>query len=177
MSLTDLLGIIWLLFSWLAFYYARKSLFLQKYPDWWLERFRDYLKDFTNWKDVINTETNESIWRYTKNIDYEFFVKYISEWNSKEPWMPNFPDNHCSKYEVTLKIRWKSFMENPILFISMDWLRWFIPAPEIWSNWEYLWKKYSTQLLIDKIIGKYYWWNAFPKNIEEFSEHYSISLV
>lgn len=165
-------SIVWAVCSGGAVYYGYKTYQKMLHPDG-MESYHDYLKDTKNWKSEHLED--KVIWRYILNTDYHFEVRFNHKWESLESWIPDFPDSTKGKEDVILFIRWRS-VSDPVLFISLDWGRFFIPVPEIWPNSEYLWKKDSLAFKLNKIVGEYPGW-VYPHDIESFSERYNIPII
>lgn len=94
-----------------------------------MDTFRAYLKDVENWQYEHSFE--KTIWRYLKNVDYEFEVRSHMKWESEnEPWMPEFFDNQRYREEVRLYVKGK-LVEKNLFFVSFDGGRFLVPEPEI----------------------------------------------
>lgn len=127
----------------------------------WLIKSKFGNKDLRTFKRLLDSsdwrKVNHSPEKWIFNKDNSFVIEEsVNVKNFTEKWTQKFPDKFGSyQKKVYLKIS-SELIENPLIFISVDGGKYFVPLPKINEAYDetyYYWDKKSIEYKVFKIIG------------------------
>ena len=109
-----------------------------------------------NWEKVSD---NPEKWIFMEDNSFAIEVgEQTTNEKFSEQWIEPFPDKNTKSKEVYLKINGERIVK-PLLFVSADGGRYFIPLPKIgeaYGKRYYYWQKDSLDYKVCNIIGDFY---------------------
>ncbi|MDD2724341.1 MAG: SMEK domain-containing protein [Methylovulum sp.] len=122
-----------------------------------IDRFKDYLADIENWKEIETEEAVPEEIAYYYEPYPEFRVIENKEFHEKyeEPWCSQFPDPNSHRYEYLAK--YHDTILSKVYVVVCDGNRFFTAEPSIWlgeSITDWFYSYYLIEDSIEYLVGK-----------------------